>query len=120
VKTQNEILKWLGANVGRRNLGALTSQDMQALGASVALTPLISYAGAPKELFAAYGAIVLQMQPQTRWMAFHAIAMELDWGHRFMIWSAAGLPEGDKPAHKCAFEPGGGGEEMSKQSNKTP
>lgn len=78
------------------------------------MTPLISYAGAAPELFAAYRAIVTEMQPKCRWLAYHAIAMELDWSHREMIWAAAGLPEGDQPARKCSFEPGGCGQDLSK------
>lgn len=104
MKTQKEILKWLQANCGKSCIGALTSTDVYALVTSVNLTNLISYESAPDELFAAYRAIVMQMQQQTRWMAYHAIAMELDWSHRNMIWTNADLPDGDKPAHKCTFE----------------
>lgn len=104
MKTRKEISKWLQENCGKGCTGALTSTDTYALVTSVSLCNLISYPEAPKELFQAYGAIVRQMQPHTRWMAYHAIAMELDWSHRNMIWAAAELPEGDKPAHKCKFE----------------
>ena len=97
MKTQKEILKWLRNNCGKHSIAALSSADMDALVTSVNLTNLISHDRAPNELFAAYGAIVRQMQPQTRWLAFHAIAMELDWSHRFTIWTAAGLPEADRP-----------------------
>ena len=65
---------------------------------------LMGYSSAPPELFAAYGAIVRKMQPQTRGLAYHAIACELDWPHREMIWELAGLQVGGKPAFKCAFE----------------
>lgn len=107
MKTQKEIFTWLKANCGKGCTGALTSTDTYALVTSVALCNLISYESAPEELFAAYHAIVSQMQPNTRWLAFHAIAMELDWSHRFMIWNKADLPDADKPTHKCAFEPDG-------------
>jgi hypothetical protein len=107
MKTQKEIYTWLRANCGKDCLGALTSQDSQALLAGVALTPLIYWNGAPPELFAAYNAIVSQMQPKTRWLAFHAIAIELDWSARFMVWKLAGLPEADMPKFKAAFESGG-------------
>jgi hypothetical protein len=103
LKTQKEILKWLQANLGRHCTAPLTSTDCYALVASVNLSNLISYPSAPAELFAAYGAIVRQMQPHTRGMAYHAIACELDWSHRDMIWQLAGLPVSDKPAFKCAF-----------------
>ena len=114
MKTSKEIFKWLRANCGKNCTAALSSHDVNALVASVALTPLISWEGAPAALFAAYGAIVREMQPQTRWLAFHAIAMELDWSHRAMIWAAAGLPEDDKPARLASFEPGGRREDLSK------
>lgn len=114
MKTPKEIFKWLAANCGKRVTAPLTSHDADALVASVALTPLISYAGAKPELFAAYRAIVLEMQPQCRWMAYHAIAMELDWSHRSMIWTAAGLPEGDKPSREASFGPGGNYVDLSK------
>lgn len=105
MKTQKEIFSWLKSNLGQRCLAPLTNSDTYALVASVNLSNLISYDSAPAELFAAYGAIVRAMQPHTRWLAYHAIACELDWSHRNMIWTAARLPEGDKPAGRCEFEP---------------
>lgn len=114
MKTSKEIFKWLRANCGKNCTAPLTSHDVNALCAAVALTPLVSWAGAPAALFAAFGAIVREMQPHTRWLAYHAIAMELDWDHRSMIWTAAGLPEGDKPARLASFEPGGSCEDLSK------
>jgi hypothetical protein len=104
MKTQKEILKWLQANLGRHCTAPLTSTDCHALVTSVNLCNLISYSSAPPELFTAYGAIVLQMQSHTRGLAYHAIACELDWTHRDMIWEIAGLPISDKPKCKCAFE----------------
>jgi hypothetical protein len=115
MKTSKEIFKWLRANCGKNCTAPLTSHDVNALVASVALTPLISYAGASVDLFQAYRAVVMEMQPKCRWLAYHAIAMELDWGHRAMIWIAAALPEGDKPAQLAAFEPGGCREDLSKR-----
>jgi hypothetical protein len=97
MKTQTEILKWLQANLGRRCTAPLTSTDCYALVTSVNLCNLISHSSAPPELFAAYGAIVGQMQPHTRGLAYHAIACELDWPHRDMIWKLARLPDDDKP-----------------------
>ena len=105
MKTQSQIFTWLRNNCGKKCLSPLTSQDTTALLASVALCPLISYQNAPLQLFIAYGNIVLEMQPGTRWLAYNAIAIELDWSHRSMIWRRAGLPEGDKPSQLCAFEP---------------
>lgn len=103
MKTQKEILKWLQANLGKHCTAPLTSTDCYALVASVNLCNLISYSSAPLELFAAYGAIVGQMQSHTRGLAYHAIACELDWSHRDMIWGQAGL-QADKPSTKCVFE----------------
>ena len=114
MKTSKEIFKWLRANCGKHCTAPLSSHDANALCASVALTPLISWEGAPPALFAAYAAIVVEMQPHTRWLAYHAIAMELDWSHRAMIWAKAGLPEGDKPSRLASFEPGGRREDLSK------
>jgi hypothetical protein len=107
MKTPKEIGSWLRANCGQDCLAPLSSTDTVALVASVHLTPLIGHEHASDELFAAYGAVVRQMQPQTRWLAFHAIAIELDWPMRFTVWELAGLPEEDKPRHKAAYEPGG-------------
>lgn len=103
MKTQTQILKWLRANLGNRCLGVLTITDTHALMASVALTPLISWSGAPSGLFTAYREIVMEMQPQSRYLAYHAIACELDWGHRALIWLHAGL-EDQIPEGKCKFE----------------
>lgn len=114
MKTSKEIYKWLRANCGKNCTAALTSHDANALVASVAMTPLISWDGVKPELFAAYHAIVMEMQPQCRWMAYHAIAMELDWGHRSMIWAMAGLPEGDKPSREASFGPGGNCVDLTK------
>ena len=107
MKTQKEIFKWLKENCGKHCLGGLTSTDTCALVASVNLSNLISYPSADAELFAAYRAIVNQMQPHNRYQAVHAIAIELDWSHRFMIWAAAKLDEADMPKHKASWEPGG-------------
>jgi hypothetical protein len=71
---------------------------------SVNLSNLINYSSAPPELFTAYGAIVRQMQSHTRGLAYHAIACELDWSHRDMIWELAGLSAGDRPKYSCKFE----------------
>lgn len=103
MKTQSQLLKWLQANLGKQCTAPLTSHDTNALMASVALCPLISWAGAPQELFDAYAAIVRQMQPHTRPLAYHAIAAELDWGHRLMIWTCAGL-QPEIPETRCQFE----------------
>lgn len=108
MKTSKEIIKWLQANLGGRHATAgLTSTDTHALVTATNLSNLISYESAPPRLFQAYGAIVEEMQPTTRHLAFHAIACELDWSHRMMIWARAGLTDGRGrgPASRCEFEP---------------
>jgi hypothetical protein len=107
MKTEKEIYKWLKNNCGDKCLAPLTSSDAVALVTSVNLSNLVSYESAPEELFAAYRAVVMAMQPHTRYLAYHAIACELDWGHRAMIWAVAELPEGDKPSRKANWESGG-------------
>lgn len=108
MKTSKEIIKWLQANLGGRHATAgLTSTDTHALVTATNLSNLISYESAPARLFQAYGAIVEEMQPTTRHLAFHAIACELDWSHRMMIWTRAGLTDGRGrgPAIRCLCEP---------------
>lgn len=92
MKSQNEILRWLNAN-RKRCTGGLTSQDVQALVTCVNMSNLVSWSGADDELFDAFRIVAMRMQDSTRWLLFNAIAMELDWGHRAMIWSRAGLPQ---------------------------
>ncbi len=104
MKTQTQILKWLQANLGKHCVAGLTSHDTHALVASVAMTPLISWQGAPSAIFDAYRAVVSEMQPKMRFLAYHAIACELDWSHRAMIWANAGLPP-EQAGGRCEFEP---------------
>lgn len=103
MKTQKEIFSWLKANLGKHCLGVLTSTDSAALVASVNLSNLINYESAPEDLFAAYRAIIAAMQPQSRHLAYHAIACELDWNHRRMIWCSAGMAEWI-PGSRCVWE----------------
>ncbi len=90
-------------HLGKSCTAPLTSTDVYALVTSVNLSNLISYASARRELFEAYFSIVSEMQPHTRHLAFHAIACELDWSHREMIWAAAGFE--NRPTSVCEFEP---------------
>ena len=94
MKSQSEILRWLNANRKRCTAG-LTSTDTVALVTCVNMSNLVSYSGAEPELFSAFAAVASQMQNSTRWLLFNAIACELDWSHRSMIWSMAGLPQDD-------------------------
>lgn len=100
---KTKLLRWLSNNLGKRSLGVLTSHDVDALLAATSLAPLISWEGAKPDLFKAYAAIVNEMQPAARHLAFHAIAFQLDWGHRAMIWHIAGL--GHIPETTCEAEP---------------
>jgi hypothetical protein len=112
MKTSKEIIKWLQNNLGKRATAGLTSTDTYALVTATNLSKLISYESAPSQLFDAYREIVLQMLPHNRQLAYHAIACELDWSHREMIWQKSGLTAFAFdliPKSKCAFEPGGGG-----------
>jgi hypothetical protein len=109
MKTPQPVCKalrpWLKANLGKGCLGALTGTDAKALDTAVHLIELYAYDPAP-ELLPAFAAIVRQMQPCTRYLAFHAIAHIRDWNDRFTMWGDAGL---DLPIRleKCAYEPGG-------------
>lgn len=94
MKSRNEILRWLNAN-RKRCTGGLTSTDTVALVTCVNMSNLVSYASAPPALFEAFRVVALQMQDSTRWLLFNAIACELDWSHRSMIWIVAELPKDD-------------------------
>lgn len=122
MKTPKEILSWLKLNLGRSAIAPLTSTDTYALVTSVNLSNLISYPSAPPELFRAWCDIVSQMQEHNRHLAYHAVAMELDWSHRRMIWeqafTIAGVLQQDIPQSICCYENGGGGDERSQQLNK--
>lgn len=100
---QTKLFRWLKSNLGPSRLGVLTSNDTHALIAATALCPMISWEGAPPELFRAFGAIVSNMQPGARHLAFHAVAFQLDWSHRAMIWQMAEL--GPIPNSFCLHEP---------------
>ena len=94
MKTEKPICQtlrpWLRANLGDHCLGVLTGTDARALAAAVHVIDLIRYDDRP-ELYPAFAAIVRQMQPTARPLAFHAIAHVLDWPDRESIWKAAGL-----------------------------
>lgn len=83
---------WLAANLGKGCLGALTGTDAKALDAAVHIIELMAYAGVTDPLAEAFGAVVLGMQPHTRYLAYHAIAHVMDWADRERVWVAAGLP----------------------------
>lgn len=84
-----EIGRWLKAN--GFGLGALTGTDIRALHAAVHLLELYAI-DRDDCVIAAFGIAAGQMQPGTRYIAYHAIAYVLDWADRDPIWNAAGLP----------------------------
>lgn len=87
----SELHKWLKGNLGPQCLAPCTGTDFKALSAAVAIVDLYLYD------FDGYGleafrSVVLKMQPSTRHLAYHAIAMVMDWSDRAKLWKAAGLP----------------------------
>lgn len=99
---------WLKANLGPRCLGGLTGQDWPALKAAVQIIEVWFSSGyeGRKCAAAAFGNIVQVMQPELRYLAFHAIAHVGDWGHRAELWAAAQLGAADlagKP--ECKYGP---------------
>lgn len=99
------LVKWLKANLGPKCTSGCTSADFRALVASWCTAELYSYDRSP-EVLAAWGAIVLRMQPSMRFLAFHAVAQIMDWSTRGEMWFEAGLPALDY-IPRCEFEPGG-------------
>lgn len=98
------VYPWLRSNLGKRCLAPLTSGDAYALAAAVHIVEL--WGSCQKNSIAsAFGAVVMEMQPSTRYLAFHSIAHVLDWSHRAELWHAAQLPALQYPT--CSFEPGG-------------
>lgn len=100
-----QVLTWLHDNLGRDALAPLTGTDTRALRAAVEIIELYSY-DRHSFVLAAFRLVVERMQPHTRWLAYHAIAMVMDWGDRREIWDAAGLdftPVIGKP--RCQAEP---------------
>lgn len=96
------VVRWLREN--GMPLGGLTGCDARALRAAVQIVELMAYSGRTLPLVSAFAACVGEMQPGTRFLAFHAIAHVLDWGDRASIWAAAGLPAlGEIPV--CKFSP---------------
>ncbi len=102
------VFDWLRKNLGKRALGVLTDTDTRALRAAVQIVECYCYSDSlhRPRLAQAFGAVVTTMQPQSRRLAYHAIAHVWDWSYRSDLWVAAQLlsPEG---VGRCAFEPGG-------------
>lgn len=94
--------EWLNENLGDAT-AALTGTDTRAINAAHAIIELYGYTESDASLVA-FGCVVREMQPGTRWMAYHLIAMVLDWDDRAVVWAKAGLPDFTKPV-RCKYEP---------------
>lgn len=87
----DDLRRWLKANFGRHALAPLTGTDSRALSAVAHIVALYAVSGDGHALGALHD-VVLCMQPETRELAYHAIAYQLDWGDRARVWAEAGLP----------------------------
>lgn len=96
---------WLRANLGKRALAPLTSQDARALDAAASVAALWQYSQR-QTVADAFGTIVLLMQATTQHLAFHLVAQVGDWEDRATLWNMAGLPY-PTGLYRCANEPGG-------------
>jgi len=99
------LSRWLKDNLGKHCLGVLTSVDSRALDAAAHLINLYAY-HPRQDVVRAFGLTVLQMQPQARYLAYHAIAHVRNWEDRVAMWNEAGLPPVENPG-MCDWEPGG-------------
>lgn len=102
-------LGWLRLNVGRTPVRALTDGDIAALRVVVALLDM--FGGVAEASWstcvgylAAFRDAVEDMQPETRWAAFHLIAHRFDWDTRERLWALAGLNQIPN-VPRCEFEP---------------
>jgi len=93
IKSENygarEIVRWLKAN--GLACGVLTGTDVRALAASCAILDVMCVAGRDSRLLDAYALTVSLMQPKAIHLAYHAIAMVMDWGERSVVFAMAGL-----------------------------
>lgn len=99
-----DLLRWLRANLGAGVLGALTGTDAKALAAAVHIVELFAYSPSD-EILAAFAAVVRQMQPSTRFLAFHAVAKVMDWDDRERVWEGAGLEPFPAGVPECLNAP---------------
>jgi hypothetical protein len=98
------VFPWLEANLGKRCLAPLTDHDSFALKAAVHIAELWGRSSSRLHAAFAFRFAVLEMQPHTRYFAFHAIAHVLDWSHRMELWTQADLPR-EQIYGICAFSP---------------
>lgn len=113
------LFKWLRDN--EIKLGALTDHDARALraAAEIAEAWLSGDYRNRKLSELAFNNMVLQMQPTTRFMAFHSIAMAGDWCHRWELWRNAGLPPLPANTPECLFGPKKRSEEHACSNEQT-
>ena len=100
----NKLWPWLKANLGPHCLGCLTGQSQRALVASVYLVDAYSNADcqAGPLILRAWALTIITMGPREQELAYHAVAMVRDWGHRSEMWTQAKLPP--RAFGRCAFE----------------
>lgn len=103
--TCTETLRFLRANLGRQALAPLTGTDYRALAAAIHIVSLYTYGGGNDATLQALRLVVMQMQPSTRHLAYHAIAHGMDWNDRARVWALAQLPPMPEVAQRCANEP---------------
>lgn len=96
------IVKWLQANLGKSCTAPLTGTDARALRAAVEIVELYAQKNSAGVL-EAFRLVVLCMQPATRELAYHGIAMVRDWSNRDEMWAEAGL-EPLACVRRCEFE----------------
>lgn len=97
-------IDWLRENLGREATAAMTGTDIRALVACYHILVLHAYTRS-ETVLVAYQAVVVEMQPSTRYMAYHLIAMVLDWSDRPVVWTQAGLPAMPATLVRCKHEP---------------
>lgn len=93
---------FLKGNLGPTCLAPLTGTDARALDAAIHIVEAYSY-NRDQSVLTAFRLMVERMQPSTRELAFHAIAMAMDWNDRWSVWRAAGLPD-LRHVRRCQFE----------------
>lgn len=116
-RSETTVLRWLRANLGADCLSGRPAADLAAINAAAHLADLWLRADklGRTRAAAAYSATVRAMQPDSRWLAYHAVAHMGDWDHRGELWSAAGLPPDDlKDRPECSYGPGGSYVDLSK------
>jgi len=104
----NKVSAWLKANLGSKCLAPLTGTDARCLFAAVQIIDLYNQCDQRHEgnILVAFYHVVNQMQRSTQELAYHSIAMLMEWHSRAEIWHAAGLTPFES-VRVCAYEPGG-------------